>query len=164
MAGHIATAARVDWNTPPDIVAAVHQVFGGPPDLDPCSNPSSLVNARRNVMLPEDGLTFPWEGKVYVNPPYGKGIDRWIQKASESVRAEVILLIPASVSAHYWHRYVLGKVSASCPAKRVCFIRGRLRFVGADSTAPFPAAVVYWGTEGALFDAAFSDKGWIVTP
>lgn len=74
MAGHIPDSLSVDWCTPDWIVEGVHDVFGGPPELDPCSNPNSRVGALRDLQLArgEDGLIDPWGAPtVYVNPPFG---------------------------------------------------------------------------------------------
>lgn len=76
MAGHIPNSLSVDWCTPDLYVECVHKTFGGPPDLDPCSNPHSRVNARRQYMLEHglDGLVLPWYGASgFMNPPFGKG-------------------------------------------------------------------------------------------
>jgi hypothetical protein len=75
---HINPAESVDWCTPPRIVEPVHEFFGGPPDLDPCSNSNSIVQATVSFALPEhDGLVRSWDingrhTKVYVNPPFGR--------------------------------------------------------------------------------------------
>lgn len=74
MAGHIATSDSADWCTPPEILEAVREVFSGEIELDPCSNGSSQVGAKRVYTLPEhDGLIEPWDAKtIFVNPPYGR--------------------------------------------------------------------------------------------
>lgn len=72
MAGHIATAGSVDWCTPTWLVEKIREAFRGEIDLDPCSNAHSLVAARRNIVLPEDGLEVAWgRGRTYANPPFG---------------------------------------------------------------------------------------------
>jgi phage N-6-adenine-methyltransferase len=158
MAGHIATAARTDWATPQHIVDAVRSSFGGCIALDPCSNPTAVVCAEKEVRLPEDGLAVDWNqyATVYCNPPFGKGIEAWIRKAGDAAEygSSVIVLIPAAVSAHYWHELVVAR------AKAICFVRGRLRFIGAPSTAPFPTAMVFYGSNPVLFMHAFRKLGW----
>ncbi len=79
-----------------------------------------------------------WQGRVFCNPPYGREIGRWIAKAWESAEKGacdvVVCLVPARVDTAWWHDY--------CARGEVRFLRGRVRFGGADSGAPFPSAVV----------------------
>jgi hypothetical protein len=146
--GVILPAQRTDWNTPKWIVDNVLATFRAPIDLDPCSNPTSIVPATRRVELPEDGLAVPWEGNVYVNPPYGRGLEAWFKKAEEAPRqnaASVLMLVPAGTSNKAWQRYVKGSVDVS-----VCFLAGRVRFLGAVAGAAFSSAVILWTRRGDL--------------
>ena len=70
-----------------------------------------------------------------MNPPYGRAIKHWVEKAyTESKRgATVVCLIPARTDTAYWHDY--------CFKGEVRFLRGRLSFSN-KGTAPFPSAVV----------------------
>lgn len=141
--------------TPPVVLdGIVYPVLGDPVDLDPCSNPNSIVRARRAVMLPEDGTKISWrDKKVYANPPYGdKEIIEFIQKIVAEYRhngAEVIALIPANVSAEWFDL-----VAATA---RAAFLWGpgegnrRLKFGGNEHGATFASVVAYWGPNLALF-------------
>ena len=55
---HSHTAGTTTWLTPPHVFAGL-----GDFDLDPCAAPGWRT-ARRHVILPEDGLTTPWSGRV----------------------------------------------------------------------------------------------------
>jgi len=93
----------------------------------------------------EDGLTKDWGGHhVFINPPYSRGnLKRWIQKAYEEglkPNTSVVMLIPARTDTKYFHDYVL-------KAKEVCFVKGRITFVGAEHGAPFPSMMVVFDGE-----------------
>jgi DNA N-6-adenine-methyltransferase (Dam). len=79
----------------------------------------------------------------WCNPPYGKGIGRWIRKARDStaVGTVVVCLLPARTDTAWWHDYVM-------EAAEIRFIRGRIYFkspeapTNKDPRTPFPSAVV----------------------
>ncbi len=52
----------------------------------------------------------PWEGKVFINPPYGRSIGLWVRKAfEESARgALVVCLLPARTDTRWWQDYAHG--------------------------------------------------------
>ena len=126
-----------EWATPQDFFDKLNWRFG-PFDLDPCANAGNTKCANF-FTEPEDGLSKDWgEFTCFVNPPYGRGIDKWIQKAYEESRKEntkVVMLIPSRTDTKYWHQYVMR-------ADEVYFIKGRLKFGSGDNSAPFPSAVV----------------------
>ena len=72
-AGRKINSQSQDWGTPENYVHAVKEFFGGEIDLDPCSNPHSIVEAAVEYILPRnDGLKDNWNfHRIYVNPPYG---------------------------------------------------------------------------------------------
>ena len=68
-----------EWFTPCSIFAALGLTF----DLDPCSPwPGHWVPARRIYTKEDDGLAQPWQGLVFVNPPFGgrNGHVPWLRK------------------------------------------------------------------------------------
>lgn len=71
-----------------------------------------------------------------MNPPYGRGIGQWMQKAYESAQmgATVVCLVPARTDTAWWHDYAM--------RGEVTFIRGRLKFGNAKNSAPFPSALI----------------------
>ena len=105
--------------------------------LDVCATP---FNAKCPVFYSrqEDGLSQIWRGIVWMNPPYGRTIGLWIEKAYRSSREGciVVCLLPSRTDTAWWHQY--------CMQGEIRFVRGRLRFLN-DAPAPFPSAVVIFG-------------------
>lgn len=82
-----------------------------------------------------------------MNPPYGRKIGLWIKKAYEASLkgAIVVCLLPSRTDTAWWHDYVIAHASM------VKFVRGRLKFGGSKTSAPFPSAVVVFEKEkGAI--------------
>lgn len=128
------------WETPQRLFDQLNDTYGF--GLDVCALPE---NAKcPNFFTPEqNGLAQEWHGVCWMNPPYGREIGKWIQKAYESSQsgATVVCLLPARTDTAWWHDYVMkGKIT---------FLRGRLKFGNAKSSAPFPSAIVVF--EPALF-------------
>ena len=131
-----------NWSTPQEFFDKLNWRFG-PFNLDPCA---SEDNAKCNNFFTEkqNGLSETWEGHtVFVNPPYGRGIDKWIEKGyRESLKGDtkVVMLIPARTDTKYWHKYVM-------MASELYFVKGRLKFGDSQNSAPFPSAVVVFDGE-----------------
>lgn len=80
------SSGKMDWRTPKDFFRELDQEFHF--GLDAAA---SLENAKceRYFTQEMDGLSMPWGGygTVFCNPPYGREIGKWVQKAySENVR------------------------------------------------------------------------------
>jgi len=125
-----------NWATPQDFFDKLDAKFGF--TLDPCA---STANHKAPLFYTEedDGLSQSWDNeRVFMNPPYGRAIGNWMKKASES-DALVVCLVPARTDTRWWHDYVVDG------GGDVTFLKGRLKFGGAATSAPFPSAVViYW--------------------
>lgn len=127
------------WATPQDFFDRLNTEFNF--TLDVCALPDSAKC--ENYYTPEiDGLSQPWEGVCWTNPPYGREIGKWMKKAyEESLRgAVVVCLVPARTDTKWWHEYAM-------KAAEIRLVRGRLKFGDATASAPFPSAVV-------IFDAS----------
>src|SRR5262252_2523854 len=142
-AGNSSTSEN--WETPKELLEPLYSVFGVF-DLDPCSPTSNgrtaPVRAKVHYTEDDDGLSLPWFGTVFMNPPYGRSIHHWTAKAKAEVaqgNAELVIgLIPARPDTLYWHRDVAGSAS-------IFFLKGRLKFGNAEQVAPFPSCLVVWG-------------------
>ena len=72
-----------------------------------------------------------------MNPPYGKEIGAWIEKAYKESRdgAVIVCLVPSRTDTAWWHDYVKR-------AKEIRYVRARIHFEGGEASAPFPSAVI----------------------
>jgi phage N-6-adenine-methyltransferase len=133
----LGSSRSVEWPTHPETFARLVAQYG-PFTLDPCATPEN-AKCPTYFTREQDGLRQPWTGRVFMNPPYGRTLGAWVRKALGSVRSGdaelVVCLVPARVDTAWWHDCVI-------PYGEVQFLRGRLRFVGAENNAPFPSAVV----------------------
>jgi site-specific DNA-methyltransferase (adenine-specific) len=168
------------------VLDVARRVAGGRIAYDPCGNPSSRVGAVREVWCEKyadtthawlrfrrvtigDGLLapFPLSGLTYVNPPYGfdrvdgkkRGKNRnllWAEKAAEEALrgAESLWLVPSAPGCKWWQVYWLADV--------LCFIDGRLRFVGAEQGADFESAIAYFGPDTERAASAMVEIGKVV--
>jgi phage N-6-adenine-methyltransferase len=132
------SSERDDWETPQDLFDALDAEFHF--ELDVCALESS-AKCGRYFTPADDGLAQKWTGVCWMNPPYGEGIGAWMEKArlSAEAGATVVCLVPARVDTGWWWD--------NCLAGEIRFLRGRLRFSGGESAAPFPSAIVILGRE-----------------
>lgn len=134
------SSASDDWWTPDHIITATINLLGTI-DLDPCSPyPDGPVPANQHYTHETDGLSQEWYGRVYMNPPYGREIVKWTQKALTEYHKgrinEAVLLLPARTDTQWF------QMLAEYPW---CAVRGRLKFSGHQNSAPFPSALFYLG-------------------
>ena len=97
-----------------------------------------MRNARNTS--PRQRTVFPKIGggkRVFCNPPYGRELPKWIKKAHDEAEkgALVVMLIPARTDTRAFHDYIYHQAE-------IRFIRGRIKFGDAKTSAPFPSMVV----------------------
>jgi phage N-6-adenine-methyltransferase len=129
------SSATDEWETPPKFFQRLDERWRFTWDL--CATPK---NAKCECFYTreDDSLSKPWRGTCWLNPPYGRHIHLWIEKAARAALdgdATVVCLIPSRTDTRWWHDWVQ-------KYGQVTFIRGRLRFCGAKAPAPFPSAIV----------------------
>ena len=131
------SSASVNWSTPQWFFDQYNQQYNF--TLDVCALPE---NAKcLEYFTPDDnGLNQTWEGTVWMNPPYGKTIKSWIEKAFQEAncsKSTVVSLLPARTDTKWFHENIYNKCGVE-----VEFIKGRLKFGDAKNSAPFPSMVV----------------------
>lgn len=142
------TSKTQEWATPQDLFDELEREFRF--TLDPCS---TAANAKcdRFFTAEDDGLLQSWQGeRVFMNPPYGRAVQKWVEKAHSESRggATVVCLLPSRTDTRWWHDY--------CMKGEIRFVRGRLYFGDGKGRAPFPSAIVIFrpatkgSTDGAL--------------
>ena len=134
----VTSSASDDWSTPPDLFAALNREFG-PFDLDVCASADNAKCARYYTR-DDDGLSQPWTGTVWCNPPYGRTIGQWLRKAATvgAWGTPVVCLVPAKVDTAWWRE-------ATSQAALVRVFPGRLKFGEGKDPAPFPSALIVFG-------------------
>ena len=150
------SSVKMDWNTPPKVLNLVRELAGGPIGLDPCTDASNPCKAEKYFTPEEDGLTQSWSdsGLVYANPPYGREVGGWAKKfAIEGQSTSIVALLPARPDTRWFQSILTAQV--------LCFWTGRIKFVGAESAAPFPSVVAYWGNDSHGFKKIFGQYGWL---
>lgn len=130
------------WLTPPVVIAKL-----GPFDFDPCC-PEEMPwrTASTMVFQPRDGLQETWEGRVWLNPPFGREAVKWLRKLA--AHGNGIALVAARTETDWWFETIWTKATA------VLFMRRRPHFHFADGErAPFnsgaPIALVAYGADNA---------------
>lgn len=119
--------ASDEWYTPPEIFAALGERF----DLDPCQPTQGRaflsVPCDRFYTRDDDGLSKPWAGFVFMNPPFGgrNGHVPWLKKFLE--HGNGIAIVRAYTSSAWFHNYAT-KVDA------ILFPRGKTKFVRPDGS------------------------------
>jgi len=131
-----------EWATPKDFFHRLNKIYG-PFDLDPCATVMN-TKCRKYFTINDNGLQKDWSGyNVFMNPPYGRKIGRWLEKAYKESRkhnTSVVCLIPSRTDTKYWHDYCM-------KADKIMFVKGRLKFGMATNAAPFPSAVIVFTGE-----------------
>lgn len=94
-----------------------------------------------------DALQVPWFGRVWLNPPYGRGMAEWLAKARSELQKGnvqiVVILIPARTDTQWFHDWVWDKEwNRPQEGVEIRFEKGRLRFGDAAAPAPFPSMLV----------------------
>lgn len=163
-----------EWQTPALYVEPARRVLGRI-DLDPASSPeaNATVRAEHIYTADDDGLSKSWWGRVWLNPPYGRGRHRndsnqarWAERMIEAFRTgEIeagIMLLDHVPERRWWAR--LGLWDLPC-----CVTHDRIKFrlpggvTGADRPIHV-SALLYLGPHEKQFSRAYAKLGAIKLP
>ena len=121
-----------EWATPQTLFDELDREFHF--TLDPCAAPEN-AKCKKYYTQADDGLAQDWSGEtVFCNPPYGREIPKWVEKAA-TAKATVVMLIPARTDTTYFHEHIYGKAE-------IRFLKGRVKFGDSKTGAPFPSMIV----------------------
>lgn len=152
-----------EWCTPSYIVEAARTVMGGI-DVDPASNDSAQETVMANTYFTKENssLEQPWNGRVWMNPPYSRVIKQFVEKlvteVTEGRTTEFCVITNNSTDAKWFHSLL--HISHS-----VCFTGGRIAFlrdgnpVGNNTKGQ---AIFYFGPNHVDFAEAFSWYGTVL--
>ena len=153
-----------EWWTPAKYIEAVWKVMGQI-DLDPasCEAANETVRATKYFGLKDDGLKFPWKGKVFLNPPYGAAGPAFVNKMIEELRneniTEAILLVNSRATDAEWFQPLFDGV--------LCFTDHRIDFdmpglEGKKNLSTHGSCFVYFGPRPEKFATVFAAFGNVV--
>lgn len=141
---------KTERYTPEPIVSACRRAMGGI-DLDPasCDRANRVVRADRYYTFEQDGLGFPWKGRVFLNHPYGRGRNEaWMKKLfSEYEKGNIdrACVVSYAATSEAWFRPLLDHPQ--------CFLYGRTNFIGPDGRTmkgnPRGSVVTYLSRDGS---------------
>lgn len=103
----------------------------------------------------ENGLMQPWEGRVWLNPPYGRQAVPFLHRLAE--HGDGVALVFSRTETAWWR-------SVAPRADLVCFLRDRLRHIRADGhqgRGAMGSALLVFGAENVAPVIA-ADLGWCV--
>ena len=112
-----------DFLTPPELIEAMGEF-----DLDPCSSHrQERPLARRCYRFPEDnGLLLPWEGSVFVNPPFSE-LQSWVGRFI--LHGNGVMLCPARVEVSWFW-----KLWGHCDG--IFFSKGPIKYLCPNNSFP----------------------------
>jgi len=157
------SSASHEWYTPEQYLEAVRGVLGGI-DLDPasCAEANKTVMAETYYDANQDGLSQPWRGRIFLNPPYGSAgppfIERLISELKSGNVTEAVVLVNSHATETSWFQPLFGGV--------LCFTDHRIDFVSptgeAQCGSTHGSCFVYFGDNEKDFIRIFRNFGYVV--
>jgi phage N-6-adenine-methyltransferase len=151
------STGKDDWGTPHRLFRALHDEFNF--CVDVCATAENALTYQwvGPGSMVEDALEGDWARvcneahsakryfthTMFMNPPYSN-VEDFMRVMSEEAQknptTRYVALVASRTDTKWFHNYVLNQAS------EIRFIKGRVTFAGAPSTAPFPSLVVVYNT------------------
>lgn len=132
------------WLTPPAVLHALGQF-----DLDPCAapEPRPWPTAALHFGKADNGLTKPWHGRVWMNPPYSGAVMAGFMRRMAAHQHGTALIFARTETALFAE--TVWQAATAC-----LFIAGRLAFYYPDGRrarfgAGAPSVLVAYGVDDA---------------
>ena len=149
-----------EWYTPPAEIELIRLALGGGIDVDPCSNAHAQKTIKAGIHYTKEnsGLNQPWEGTVFMNPPYSKGLcQSFCEKLVSEIEAgnitSAITLTNAGTDTS-WFRTLQGACTAMVFTKRIQFVKENGE---ANDRNTKGQVYFYFGKNTKLFSETFSE-------
>lgn len=156
--GGAVSSTTFECYTPAQYVEAAREVMGGI-DLDPASSEEAnkTIRAEAIYTVDDDGLDHEWQGRVWLNPPYGRSLTssfvaKLLKEYGASRVAQGTVVINAYGFDAAWFQPLWDHV--------LCFTDHRIKFYGGGPT--FGSLFVYLGPNEERFAEVFSQFGRVV--
>lgn len=153
-------SGKYEWYTPSKFIDAARGVMGSI-DLDPASSEiaNKQINASKIYTKEDSGLTQPWYGNVWMNPPYNNSLVVEFTKKliDELPNIKQACILVNNATETRWFQNVLKHANA------VCFIKGRIKFLDTEGNATGSSlqgqTILYFGGNSEKFKLFFKDFG-----
>ena len=157
----------IEWYTPLDYINAVREVMGDI-DLDPasCIEANTIVKAKKYFTKEENGLLQNWFGRVFMNPPYKRGLiskftDKLIKELVNGNVKEAIVLVNNSTETKWFQ-------NTSKYSSAICLVKGRIKFINEKNVlvgTPLQGQIfMYFGNNNIKFYEIFKKFGTVFVP
>jgi len=87
-------------------------------DLDPASNSFSTIPCKKKWYgVKNDGLSLPWVGNIWINPPFSS-ISPWVEKALDEVASgeiETLTMLTSGDAGTSWWKSLARSADVWCP-------------------------------------------------
>lgn len=162
------TSLSEDWYTHPEIIALVHELLGDI-DLDPmsCYEANKVVRAKGYYTKEDDGLLYPWEGRVLLNPPWGgssasavkvRAVRKLLAAYQSRDVPEAIVVLNANAMTTGWFSPLL-KFPICIPSRRIPHYGPG----GKGGSPNSGTVIIYLGPHVDRFSSIFAELGTVMS-
>jgi phage N-6-adenine-methyltransferase len=148
-----------EWETPNELFNKLNQIFKF--GLDAAATKDN-TKCLLFITPEQDALKQDWGGRgpVWINPPYERyRMGLWLNKiyAEAQKGVAVVALLPARTETRWFQ--------TAWRANHLVFVRGRIKFIGGKSAAPFPSVIAIFGKKlSPAKRRKLEEIGKVITP